>query len=240
MRKKWGSCVLSLVVAAIGSGSAQAAEWNANVAVASDYIVRGLTRSLEAAAVQGSVGLQGEQHWAAGVWASSVELYDGAGRHAEVDYYLSGELPLSRDWRLSGQATRYEFTGESASFSYDYTEFAVSLTYYDTITASVAWSPDYSYTYYARSLVSDATTVSYELSARHPISRHVQLVAGIGRMDLGAPGRAYDFWSGGAEVSWQRLGLSLSYVSSDGDAKRLFQGLAARDAWVATVSFRIH
>lgn len=227
------------VVLTIVAGTAHAAEWNANVAVASDYIVRGLTRSLKSAVVQGSISLQGEQPWAAGVWASSVELYEGAGHHAEVDYFLAGELSLSRDWRLGGQATHYDFTGESGSFSYDYTELAASLSYQDMITASVAWSPDHSY--FARwGPVYDATMLSYELSARHPVSRHVQLAAGVGHTDLGSSGRAYNFWSGGGEISWERVSLSLSYVSSDKDAKRLFRDLAARDAWVATISFRIH
>lgn len=220
------------------AGAAHAAEWNANVAAASDYIVRGLTRSLKGAAVQGSIGLQGEKHWAAGIWASSVELYEGAGRHAEIDYFLSGELPLSRDWRLGGYATRYEFTGDSAFFSYDYTDLAVSLSFQDMITASVAWSPDYSY--YSRwGPVYDATMLSYEVSARYPVTRHVQLVAGIGHTDLGSREHDYEFWSGGGEISWRRLSLSLSYVSSDRDAEWLFRDLAARDAWVATISFRI-
>lgn len=237
MRKHPVSCV-SWVGLALIAGTAHAAEWNANVAVASDYIVRGLTRSRKSAVVQGSISLQGEQPWAAGVWASSVELFDGAGRHAEVDYFLAGELPLSRDWRLGGQATHYDFTGESSSFSYDYTEFTASLSYQDTITASVAWSPEYSY-FAGWGPVYDETMVSYELSARHPVNRYLQLVAGVGHTDLGLPGRAYNFWSGGGEVSWERVSLSLSYVSSDTDAVRLFRDRAARDAWVATISFRI-
>jgi uncharacterized protein (TIGR02001 family) len=218
-------------------GTAHAAEWNANLAMASDYIVRGLTRSLNGAAVQGNIGVQGEKHWAAGVWASSVELHKGAGRHAELDYYLSGELALSRDWRLGGQATRYEFSGDSA-FSYDYTDLALSLSFQDTVTATLAWSPDYSYSPRG-GRVADATMMTYELSARHPVSRHVQLAGGVGRVDLGSRGYVYDFWSGGAEVSWERLSLSLSYVNSDAQAKRLFRDLAAQDAWVATISFRI-
>jgi uncharacterized protein (TIGR02001 family) len=225
------------VIAAVVSGTAQAAEWNANVAVASDYIVRGLTRSLNEAAIQGSIALHGEQPWAAGVWVTSTELYEGAGRHAEIDYFVSGEVPLSRDWRLGGQVTRYEFTGEYA-FSYDYTDFAMSLTFQDTITASVTWSPDYSY-YTRYGPVSDDTMVSYELFARHPINRHWQLMAGVGRTEFGSREREYDFWSCGGQFSWERLGVSLSYVTSDTDTKRLFQDLAARDAWVVTISFRL-
>jgi len=237
--RKHRVCCVSWLIATLLAGGAHAAEWHANVAVASDYMVRGLTRSLNGAAIQGSIGLQGEQHWAAGVWASSVELYEGAGRHAEVDYYLSGELPLSRDWRLGGLASRYEFTGESTYFSYDYTEFSVFLSFQDAVTASIAWSPDYSY-YAGSGPVLGETMLSYELSAKYPVSRHVQLVAGVGHADFGSMGRAYEFWSGGGVVSWERLSLNLSYVSSDRDAKRLFRDLAARDAWVATISFRIH
>ena len=226
------------VVATIVAGSAHAAEWNANVAVASNYIVRGLTRSLDHPAVQGSIGVQGEKHWAAGLWASSVELYEGAGRHGEIDYYLSGELPLSRDWRLNGQVTRYEFIAETTLFPYDYTEAAGSVSFQDTITATVAWSPDYPY-YTRLGPVSGERVMSYELSARYPINRHVQVLAGVGHTDFDSQGRAYNYWSGGSEVSWDRFSLSVSYVSSDGDARRLFRDLATQDAWVATFSFRI-
>lgn len=237
MRKHRVSCVSS-VVASIIAGTAQAAEWNANVAMASDYIVRGLTRSLESTVVQGSLSLQGDQAWGAGLWASSVEIYEGAGRHAEVDYFLTGELPLSPDWRLGGQVTRYEFTGESTRFAYDYTDLSVSLSFQDTITAAVAWSPDYSY-FSEWGPTSDTTMLSYELFARYPVNRYLRLVAGVGHTELGARGQGYEFWNGGAEISWQRLSLTLSYMSSDGEAERLFPNLAVQDAWVATLSFRL-
>lgn len=237
MRNHRTSRVLA-VVATIVAGSAHAAEWNANVALASDYIVRGLTRSLASPAIQGSIGIQGDKHWAAGIWASSVELYDGAGRHAEVDYYLAGELPLSRDWRLNGQVTRYEFNGETTIFPYDYTEVAGSLSFQDTITATVAWSPDYSY-YTRLGPVAGERLMSYELSGRYPINRYMQLMAGAGHTDFDSPGRAYNYWSGGGEATWDRFSLSVSYISSDSDARRLFQDVAAQNTWVATFSFRI-
>lgn len=236
MRKHRVTCVSS-VVASLIAGTAQAAEWNANVTMASDYIVRGLTRSREGAAVQGSISLQGDRPWAAGIWASSVEMYERADRNAEVDYFLSGEVPLSPDWRLGGQATRYEFSDEPSYFSYDYTELAVSLSFQDTVTATVAWSPDYSY--HSRWDSASEATVSYELFARYPVNRYVRLVAGVGHTELGSDGLGYEFWSGGGEVSWQRLSASLSYVSSGGDARRLFQERAVQDAWVATLSFRL-
>jgi uncharacterized protein (TIGR02001 family) len=229
---------MSSVVAMTLAGTVQAAEWNANVSAASDYIVRGMTRSLNSAVIQGSIALQGERSWATGVWASSVELYEGAGQHAEVDYFLTGELPLSRDWRLGGQATRYEFTGESRYFSYDYTDVALSLSFQDTLTASVAWSPDYSY-FGRYGPVPDATMVSYELFARYPLGRYVQMTAGVGRTELGSRDDAYNFWSGGGEIAWERLSLSFSYVSTNGAARHLFGDLAAQNAWVATLSFRL-
>lgn len=244
-----------LVTACIGGTApvVQAAEWNASLGLTSDYIVRGLTRSQHDGAVQGNVSLQGEQPWTAGIWASSVTLYDGGPRHAEVDYFLAGELPLSNDWQLGGQATRYQFIGGSSAVSYDYSELALSLSFQDTITASVSWSPDYTYVYsypghsgYSGSGYSGGiaaatdTSVSYELTARHPLSRHVLAVAGVGHTELGDPDRAYSFWSGGAEISWDRVALNLSYLSSDNDARRLFRNLASQNVWVATLSVRLH
>ena len=230
-------------MAGIGStATAAAAEWDASLGLTSDYLVRGLTRSQHDGALQGGVSLQGEESWTAGIWASSVTLQQGGPRHAEIDYFISGELPVSQDWRLGGQATRYQFAGASSAASYDYTEVALSLSYQDAITASVAWSPDYTYYYsYYPAMFAAATdtAISYELFAKHPLSRSILAVAGVGRSELGGPDRAYNFWSGGAEISWDRVALSLSYMSSDGDARRLFRDLAARNAWVATISVRL-
>ena len=233
--------LLPWILAPLVSTSAHAAEWNASVGMTSDYIVRGRSRSLNEGAIQGSVSLQGENPWTAGVWASSVKLYEGAPRQAELDYFLAGELPISRDFRLNGQATYYQFVGGSTAFSYDYTELAVSLSFQDTLSASVTWSPDYGYyraNYSGGSMVTD-TAVSYELSARHPLNRYVLAFAGVGHADLGERDREYNFWSGGAEVSWDRYGVSLTYVDSDSDAQRLFRSLASRNAWIATLSVRL-
>jgi len=231
-------CVL--VVATILSPSpALAAEWSAHAAATSNYLSRGLTRSRNSGAFQLNIGLQDQRGWAAGVWASTIELYEGAGREVELDYYIAGDWALSRDWRANAQLTRYEFTGDLRAMSYDYTEAAVALSFRDSLSAAIAISPDYSsYSYWG--YAKESTMVSYELLARRPVNRLLQLTAGVGRSELGGDaGGGYWYWNGGGALAWDRVNISLSYVTSDGTARRLFRQAAARDAWIATIAFRL-
>ena len=75
------------IVAIISSfGSLQAAEFEGNIALSSEYMWRGMTQSDGEAAVSGGFDISGDSGAYFGVWGSNVEYGDDA--TMELDYYL--------------------------------------------------------------------------------------------------------------------------------------------------------
>ena len=75
------------IVAIITSfGSLQAAEFEGNIALSSEYMWRGMTQSDGEAAVSGGFDISGESGAYFGVWGSNVEYGDDA--TMELDYYF--------------------------------------------------------------------------------------------------------------------------------------------------------
>ena len=67
-------------------GSLQAAEFEGNIALSSEYMWRGMTQSDGEAAVSGGFDISGESGAYFGVWGSNVEYGDDA--TMELDYYF--------------------------------------------------------------------------------------------------------------------------------------------------------
>ena len=63
----------------------QSAEFESNVAIANDYVWRGMTQTSEEPAISGGFDIAGESGLYFGTWASNVEFGDGAA--LELDWY---------------------------------------------------------------------------------------------------------------------------------------------------------
>jgi uncharacterized protein (TIGR02001 family) len=235
------SCCATLgVCALLPAWPAGAGELTGSLALSSDYIVHGLRRSAGEPALQAHLGWLGDRGWSAGIWASTIELHPGTGPRRELDFYIAAQAQLSRDWRLSGRLTHYEFHKDSYFLSYDYTELAGTASFRDALFFSIAAVPNYSFYSITRGAARDRLALTYELSARHPLSRQLQLTAGLGRADLrDLFGTSYWYWSGGAELAWKRLSLGVSYVGTDSSADRLFGHDLTGNTWVATAALRL-
>jgi uncharacterized protein (TIGR02001 family) len=232
--------MVALAIATSSAGtSATASDWHASVGVASNYLMRGLTRSSNGPAIQAHLGWTSDTRWSAGVWASTVEYRRAASPHQEFDFYVARAWQPARDWRLSAQLTRYESQGDSGLLPYDYTEVRAAVAFRDALSVSLALTPDYSF-YSSRGLARDRMATISELTGQLPVSRNVRLTAGIGHSALEHPfGRSYWFWSAGTDMSWRRLSLAVSYVGADGTAERLFGNHAVGNDWVATLALRV-
>lgn len=226
--------------AALVANPAPAGDWDLSVAVSSNYLVHGRTRSSNEPALQGHLGTSSDRGWSVGVWASSVKLHPGPGPREEIDLYIAKDWQLARDWRVGSQLTRYEFRGDAPYLSYDYTELAASISFRDAVSASVALAPDYSAYSSSLGLARRRVLMTWELSGRHAVNRQLQLTAGIGRADLeDLFGAAYWYWSGGGELAWRRFSLGVSYIGADDTARRLFGSPQAGNTWVGTVAYRV-
>ena len=112
------------IVAIISSfGSLQAAEFEGNIALSSEYMWRGMTQSDGEAAVSGGFDISGESGAYFGVWGSNVEYGDDA--TMELDYYFgyAGETEGGLSYDI-GQLL-YDFPGAD----YDAEEIYLGLGY---------------------------------------------------------------------------------------------------------------
>tara|TARA_B100000242_G_scaffold189312_1_gene136252 strand:+ start:972 stop:1592 length:621 start_codon:yes stop_codon:yes gene_type:complete len=113
-------------VIALFSGvmSLQAAEFESNVALSSDYIWRGMTQTAEEPAISGGFDIAGESGLYFGTWASNVEFGDGAA--LELDWYAGYASELDNGFSYDIGYLAYTYPGED---SLDFEEIYVGFGY---------------------------------------------------------------------------------------------------------------
>ncbi len=105
-------------------GSLQAAEFESNVAIANDYVWRGMTQTSEEPAISGGFDIAGDNGLYFGTWASNVEFGDGAA--LELDWYAgyAGETEGGLSYDIGYLA--FTYPGED---SLDFDEIYLGLGY---------------------------------------------------------------------------------------------------------------
>ena len=113
-------------VIALFSGvmSLQAAEFESNVSLSSDYIWRGMTQTAEEPAISGGFDIAGESGLYFGTWASNVEFGDGAA--LELDWYAGYASELDNGFSYDIGYLAYTYPGED---SLDFEEIYVGFGY---------------------------------------------------------------------------------------------------------------
>ena len=103
--------------------SLQAAEFESNVALSSEYMWRGTPQSDGNAAISGGFDISGESGLYFGVWGSNVEYFDDA--TMELDYYagFAGEMESGISYDIG--YLMYDFPGAD----YDLKEIYLGLGY---------------------------------------------------------------------------------------------------------------
>jgi len=102
----------------------------------------------------------------------------------------------------------------------------------------VVYSPD-APRYLRRRGLTGVNSTSAEVNLRTPWRRHFAAAAGAGYSELGGPGgRGYAYWSVGGVADFSPCSISLFFVDTDANAKKLFYTAAAHDQWTATVIWR--
>ncbi len=122
----------------LASSSAFAAEVSGNVALASDYVYRGISQTNEEATIQGGFDVAGESGLYAGVWASNI-AFDGS---VEIDVYagLSGQFSESLEFDIG--VLHYDYPNDAGPNDSSFEEIYGSLSYQD-LTLGLAYSSDF-------------------------------------------------------------------------------------------------
>jgi uncharacterized protein (TIGR02001 family) len=229
-----------LVFASLIPDVLSAAEvWGGSLAATSDYLVRGISRSNQHAALQGDVHVGFESGVFGGLFASSAQFDSGDSRNAEVSAFAGFSPRQTGPWRTKALVSYYGYLWNDSGSQYNYAEVNLEAAYDNWLSFDVVYSPDAPrYLRKWRGLKSvNSTTAEVEL--RIPWRRHFAAAAGAGYSELGGPGgRGYAFWSGGGVADFSPFSISLFFVDTDKNAKKLFYSGAAHDQWTATFIWR--
>jgi uncharacterized protein (TIGR02001 family) len=214
------------------------AQWRAggDVAIVSDYVYRGYSRSEGEPALQANIQASNNR-LTVGAWASAVRLQPHR-NSSEFDLYAHWHQPLSDAFTAGFTATYYRFPGDPRPVSYNYSEFSAELDWRQRWRVEVSWSPGI--TLFAPNYGPQGAQPSWstELTLSQPLRWGLMAFAGIGRFD--APQLRYAAYTYGSAGISRDLGpwhAELSYFRAASDVGRIYQLGPAGGPLVATIGW---
>ncbi len=204
------------------------AEVRSHLAIASDYVFRGLLKTAGGLAYQGSAEYLADTGLYGGVWASRVDYARELDeRDAEVDYFVGYQRRLSSDIAYDATLVRYTYMG-SSPVDYDWTELQLTAHVLDRWSIGAAVGDDL----FGRG----ERNYHGELTYRHPLPVRVVLDATVGYEWLDrVVGTNYGFAELGVARRIGAFEVRLAFVATDSGADMF--GAAADDHWVITLSW---
>lgn len=98
------------------------------IALASDYVFRGISQTNEHAALQAGARVDTDAGLYAAVWASRVDFASAPAASAEIDYVIGVHRKLGEDWVGDINATGFTYAGAS---ELNYLEWIATATWRD-------------------------------------------------------------------------------------------------------------
>ena len=226
-----------------GEAESSAHDWGANVAIVTDYLFRGASRSNEDLAVQGGFDYAHEDSgFFAGAWASSTEFNTGAsdGASAEVDLFggFTGSFANDVGWKIGSRY--YLFPDQNIdrlAGDFEMLEIEGGLNYtFDSLYSpnaqiGIAYSPDY--------FGEDGDGVYVSGGIDFALPRNFGLYARLGYLDVEGDetfpgGYDYTHYSIGLTRNVAIFTLDLSWNDADDECE-----VIAGDNYCEAVLFRI-
>jgi uncharacterized protein (TIGR02001 family) len=238
MRRLRGGAVLSAVLAIATPRCLSADLWGGSVNITSNYLVRGISRSNDHAALQLDLHYVDSSGFVVGSFVSNTQIDPDAPRDVELNEYLGLAWAASSDWRGKVLAAYYAYPWNSDGSHYNYAELDLDVTYQEWLDLSLSYSPSAPRFLRSGALVRVGAE-SAELNLQHTLLGKLSGTAGIGYYELGGPPpTGYAYWSVGAAYELAPVSLALSYVDTTATAKTLFYDSAAGGRWTGTVIWR--
>jgi len=212
--------------------------WGGSLGVTSDYIVRGISRSNDRAALQLDLHYFNASGFVAGLFASSTQIDPEMGRDVELDAFLGFAWTSGNDWRAKILASHYAYPWNQDGSGYNYDEFDADVAFQEWLDVGLVYSPNAPRYVPHRGLIA-VTSHSAEVNLQRPVLGRLSATAGIGYSHFDGPNAAgFGYWSVGAAYTFAPVSLALSYVNTTAAAKALFYNAAADRRWTGTVIWR--
>jgi len=226
---------------------ALAAGFDGSVALTSDYVYQGLSRTCGGPAVQADaqVGTPLAPREAfAGVWGS-VGLGSGYCRRArEFNLYAGERLAIGTSQSLTLTYVHYAFPGGIYLYErlggrrFDYDELGGTWAFQDRIYLTAAWTPN-AIGYRNHEAVRERTAVSFGAQLHQPIRDWLTFSVGVGYDEVSdLTGAGYAFWDAGVARPIGPIELDVSYFRTSPRAERLFGPEIAGGRVAATAVWR--
>jgi uncharacterized protein (TIGR02001 family) len=236
-----GSVAALLVGIAVSPMQCRAAkEWSGALALTSDYLVRGISRTSNNPALQVAVNYSNPAGFLAGASASNTQYDPSRPADVELSAFIGYAWNLNDDWRGKILGSHYAYPWNPTDAHYSYDEIDLDIAYQGWLHFDLNYSPNTPRRipppYASRTRVDEK---SAEVNVQRPIVGKLSATAGIGYSFVGGPeSGGYTYWSLGFAYDWRLLTLAVSYVNTTDEAKALFYNAAANGRWTGTLMVR--
>jgi uncharacterized protein (TIGR02001 family) len=208
------------------------------LAVTTDYVLRGMSQTRGAAALQADLHFENANRWFVGAWTSTIDLNPGPGPTLELNAYAGRNWPLGTTWSARLTAVHYAYPNDTEALRYDYDELIGSLAFRDRLSVSVAWSPNTS-RYSTYGIARDRTALNYDLVGQWPLAGPLTVAGGVGYYDLDDLfDTGYGYWNASLVWAVPHLQFELGFYSTSSNAEALFGREATGQRWSLTATWQ--
>jgi uncharacterized protein (TIGR02001 family) len=187
----------------------------------SDYVVRGISRSNDHAALQSELHFSTDSGLVTGLFLSNAQLDPDQPRDVELDGFMGFAWSSGSDWRGLIRASYYSYPWNNAGSAYNYAQLDVEAVYRDFLKLAAIYSPDYPRYVPYRGFVGVISS-SVEVNLQRRVYEKLSGIAGVGYSRVGGPAAAgYEYWSAGAACDFEHLSVVVSYLGTSDGAKSL-------------------
>jgi uncharacterized protein (TIGR02001 family) len=212
--------------------------WNGSLALTSDYLVRGISRSNHDPALQFDLHYADNLGLIAGVFASNTQLDRDASHDVELSGYMGYAWRGGDSWAGRVLASYYAYPWNQLGSRYNYAEFDAEVAYRGWLQLNLNYSPDSPRYMPYRGLISVSETAA-EVNVQRALIGKLSATGGLGYSHLsGADSAGYVYWGVGAAYDLGPASLAVSYTDTTSGAKLLFYNEAAHQRWIGTVIWR--
>ena len=213
--------------------------WGGSVTASSDYLVRGISRTDDHAALQFDFHYANSSGLIAGLFASNSQVYPGASEDVELSPFVGFAWTVSDDWHTRVLGAHYSYPWNRAGSHYDYDEVDLEAEYRGWLNAGITYSPNMPYVSRYESQLRSAASESAQIDLQHRLVGKLMGNAGVGYAYLAGPNAVgYGYWSIGLNYDLRPFTLAATYVGTTSQPEVLFYGTSGGGRWTGTVIWR--
>lgn len=224
MSKLLGAAVAMSTLMAGASAAHAEGTITGNVAIASDYVFRGISQTEGGPAIQGGFDYTNGIFYA-GTWASNVASATISSGGIEMDLY-AGVTPSLGPVAFNFGVIGYFYPGADDDLAeLDYYEAKATASFSPveplTLTGSLYYSPDFT--------LETGDSLYYEIAGAYAVTDAFALKAAYGVQDVDEYADSYSTWLVGATYAYSGFTFGLTYTDTE-DAFELGYALEETDA----------